>query len=352
MGAGPAGTTTARHIASRGLKVLVLDKREEIGVPVQCGEFLADRDEITRIFPLAKGLDELDCVPPEVIQRRISAISIFSPKGKEYRIPFSGFTVNRDALDKHLASLAEKAGAEIETGTVVKGLSGNGVVTSKGRHEAKVIVGADGPRSVIARSANLEPPTETYPALTCQVDGDFGPILEMHFGSVAPGGYGWIIPKNRCANVGLGAWKRLGDNSLRELFNSFLSQRGFTPRSVAGGLVPISGPAGKTVSGNVVIVGDAAGHVMATNGGGVNAAMICGRIAGECVGNHLLKNEPLHNYEERWREVVGNPLDIAVRIKRLADRFFGSDFLLEHAMRLLGPRRMARALRCKRLFRK
>jgi digeranylgeranylglycerophospholipid reductase len=334
------------------LKVLVLDKREEIGVPVQCGEYLADRKEVNNIFPLAKGLDELDYVTPEIIQRQISAISIFSPKGREYRIPFSGYTVNRDALDNHFASLAEKAGAEIQTGVVVKGLSGNEVLTDKGRFDAKVIVGADGPRSIIARSANLEPPTDTYPALTCQVDGDFSSILEMHFGSVAPGGYAWIIPKNRCANVGLGAWKRLQDNSLRKLFNDFMTHRGFTPRSVAGGLVPISGPAGRTVSGNVVIVGDAAGHVMATNGGGVNAAMICGRIAGECIGDHLLKNEPLQNYEERWREVVGDPLDIGVRIKRLADRFFGSDFLLENAMRLLGPRRMARALRCKRLFRK
>jgi len=99
-----------------------------------------------------------------------------------------------------------------------------------------------------------------------------------------------------------------------------------------------------------MLVGDAAGMVMATNGGGNNVAMIAGRIAGLTAADHLLDGTPLDAYETRWRAAVGGPLEQGVRIKKLADRFFGSDRLLEAAMVLIGRRRMARAIRCQRLL--
>src|SRR5207302_653555 len=91
-----------------------------------------------------------------------------------------------------------------------------------------------------------------------------------------------------------------------------------------------------TVKDNAMLVGDAAGMVMATNGGENIVAMIAGRIAGLTAADHLLQGTPLDAYESRWRAAVGGPLDRGVRIKRLADRFFGSDRLLEAAMMLLG----------------
>jgi digeranylgeranylglycerophospholipid reductase len=351
VGAGPAGSSAARYAASKGLDVLMLDKRKEIGKPVQCGEFVASKEEVLSMFPHAGGLDGIDLIPQNIIQRNITGIKVYTPKGKEYRMPFSGFTVQRDGLDAHLASLAEKEGAEISTDTVVNSVSDRNVLTSKGSHEGKVIIGADGSRSVVARSSGLQAPTRLYPALTCQVDGDFGSELMMYFGSVAPFGYAWIIPKNNCANVGLGASDKLPNNDVRRLFNKFTQERGFEPRQIAGGLVPMSGPVEKTVSGNALLVGDAAGHLMVTNGGGVNAAMICGRIAGECVVDTVLKGVPLMNYEIRWREIVGGPLETSVNTMKLANLFYGSDRRLEFAMWFLGNKGMERAIRCQRVFR-
>ncbi|MFQ6061221.1 MAG: NAD(P)/FAD-dependent oxidoreductase, partial [Thermoplasmata archaeon] len=299
-----------------------------------------------------RGLDEIDNIPSQVIQHRVSSIALFSPKQRRYQFPFTGFSVNREALDQHLAHLAERAGAEIETGVLVRKVVGEEVVTDSGRYRSRVIVGADGPKSIVARYANLNTPHDLYLALTAQVDGDFRDPVKMYFGSLAPGGYAWVIPKGGCANVGLGTWSRYEGIKLRELFDDFVSQKEFAPYSVTGGFIPASGPVRRTVAGKVLTVGDAAGHVMATNGGGVNLAMICGRIAGECIAATLLRNEPLENYEERWREVVGKPLAIALRTKKLADRFLGSDFWLEFSMKLLGSRRMARAIRCKRIFRR
>lgn len=351
VGAGPAGCTAAKHAATRGLEVLVLDKRKEIGVPVQCGEFVADKKEVNLIFPLSEGLDNVDVIPRSMYQCKISDIRIYTPKGREYKVDFDGFTVNRDELDRHLASLAEKEGARIQTGTVVKGISGTKVMTDKGEFTPKAIVGADGPTSIVAESLGLEGPTKLCPAITCQVDGDFEPKLKMYFGKIAPGGYAWIIPKKGYANVGLGISTKSGGQKVKSLFKEFLERNEFTPHSTAGGLVPMSGPVPRTVMGNAIIVGDAAGHVMATNGGGVNAAMICGRIAGECVADTVLKNIPLMNYEVRWREIIGDAMKTAVKTKRLADLFFGSDRRLEFAMKVLGDKRMTRAIRCQRIFR-
>lgn len=351
VGAGPAGSSAARYAASQGLDVLLVDKRKELGRPVQCGEFVASKEEVLNMFPNAEGLDGVDLIPKNVKERTITGIKIYTPKGKEYRMPFTGFTVQRDQMDAHMASLAQREGAEVLQHTVVRSVSGPEVLTQKGCHEARVIIGADGPRSTVARCSNLRTPNRLYPALTCQVDGDFGSDLMMYFGKVAPFGYAWIIPKTTCANVGLGATNALPRNEVRRLFNKFIREKGFEPRQIAGGLVPMSGPVDKTVSTNTLLVGDAAGHVMATNGGGINVAMICGRIAGECAVDYISRGVPLENYEVRWREIVGGPLQNAVNTMKLANLFYGSDRRLEFAMWFLGTKGLERAIRCQRVFR-
>jgi digeranylgeranylglycerophospholipid reductase len=100
----------------------------------------------------------------------------------------------------------------------------------------------------------------------------------------------------------------------------------------------------------VILVGDAAGHVMATNGGGINVSMIAGRIAGDVAADHVQNGTPLEAYEAQWRRAVGVPLARGARIKKVADRFFRSDRLLEAAMLLMGGRRMRRAIQCQPLF--
>jgi digeranylgeranylglycerophospholipid reductase len=185
--------------------------------------------------------------------------------------------------------------------------------------------------------------------MSTTADGDFGDATEMFFGNLAPGGYAWVIPKAHCANVGLGTWERFHGN-LRTLYDRFLEGRGIHGGKVTGGYVPVLGTIDRTVAGNVVLAGDAAGMVMATNGGGINVSMIAGRIAGTTTAEHILDGVPLMDYERRWRAVLGGPLAEGVRIKHLANRFFGSDRLLEASMMLLGRRRMGRAIRCQRLF--
>ncbi|HEX9340018.1 MAG TPA: NAD(P)/FAD-dependent oxidoreductase [Thermoplasmata archaeon] len=348
VGAGPAGGTAARYAARRGLRVLLVDKRKEIGVPVQCGEYVAHNDEVRAIFPTVSDLEDLMEIPYRVREVDTPVIRIWSPAGRRYDIPFRGFTVRRDKMDQGIADQAAAEGAEVATETTVLRVHGEDVETNRGSLRAKVIVGSDGPRSTVARSVGLEWPV-SGPAMSATAEGDFGTATDLYFGNLAPGGYAWIIPKAGCANVGLGTWEHFRGN-LRALFDRFTFDRGLEPGKATGGFVPVQGPPPRTVAGNAMLVGDAAGMVMATNGGGNNVAMIAGRIAGHTAADHLLDGTPIDAYEERWRSAVGGPLAQGVRIKHLADRFFGSDRLLELSMVLLGRRRMARAIRCQPLF--
>src|SRR3989449_7945171 len=183
-------------------------------------------------------------------------------------------------------------------------------------------MGSEGPRSTVARAVGVECPVAA-PAMSATADGEFSDATDMFFGNLAPGGYAWIIPKAGCANVGLGTWERFRGN-LRELFDKFIAARRLEPGKATGGFVAVLGPPPRTVKDNVMLVGDAAGMVMATNGGGDNGAMIAGRYAGLTAAGHLLRRPPLAEYEARWRTAVRRPLAEGVRIKRFADRFFGS----------------------------
>jgi digeranylgeranylglycerophospholipid reductase len=349
VGSGPAGGTAARYAARRGVKVLLLDKRKEIGVPVQCGEYVAADEEVRRIFPTVTDLEDLMEVPHGVKEIDTPVIRIWSPRGRAYDIPFTGYTVRRDKMDQGIADQAVREGAELLKETLVTRVQGTAVHTNRGVFEGKVVIGCDGPRSTVAQSSGLAWPVSA-PAMSATADGDFGDATEMFFGNLAPGGYAWIIPKSHCANVGLGTWERFHGN-LRALYEKFLAGRGIRGGKATGGYVPVLGPVDRTVAGNVLLAGDSAGMVMATNGGGINVSMLAGRIAGLTAADNVLDGVPLEEYELRWRAALQAPLAEGVRIKRLADRFFGSDALLEASMILLGRRRMGNAIRCQRLFR-
>src|SRR2546427_2266552 len=348
VGSGPAGATAARYGARRGLKVLLVDKRKEIGVPVQCGEYVAHNEEVRAIFPTVTELEDLMEVPYRVREIDTPVIRIWSPNGRRYDIPFRGFTVRRDKMDQGIAAQAVHEGAELMTETTVVRVRGDEVETNRGPFQGQVVVGPDGPRSTVAKSVGLEWPVSA-PAMSATADGEFSDATDMFFGNLAPGGYAWIIPKAGCANVGLGTWERFRGN-LRELFDKFIAARRLDPGKATGGFVPVLGPPPRTVKDNVMLVGDAAGMVMATNGGGDKVAMIAGRYAGLTAADQFLDGTPLAQHEARWGAAVGGALGDGVRIKRFADRFFRADRVLDAAMVLLGRHRVARAIRCQRLF--
>lgn len=351
VGSGPAGSSVAEHAALGGARVLVLERKRTVGEPVACGEFLPVLDEIKSTFPDAEDLEPVFDVPASLISREIGLIRIMSPRSRGFDIPFLGYTTDRNHFDKYLASKAEKAGAVIRTSSMVTSVDGNEVRTRNEVFRAKVIVGADGPMSRVARGLGLPRNEDMYPAVTSQAIGPFEPVMEMYFGGLAPGAYAWVLPKKDGANVGVGVAPKFSGGRVGDYFQEFLRMRKLevTGRP-SGKYVPSNGPISRTFTSSGLLVGDAAGHVMAVNGGGIPIAMICGRIAGRTIADHLARGTPLSAYEESWRRQVYKPLRTAVHTKMLASLFFGGTGRLELSMRMLGPRRMGNILRCRPSF--
>lgn len=348
VGAGPAGSTAAEHAALKGASVLILEKRPQVGSPVRCGEFMPAVYEMKRILPNATELDSIFDIPNNLHSLTTDVIRIYSPKMRHWDVPFGGYTTDRDLFDQYLASRAVKAGAELRTGLECTGVKGSAISTPEMDIEAKVVIGADGPLSLVGKNLGYARSTDLCPAVTVQVKGDFEPVPEMYFGAVAPGGYAWVLPKKGFANVGLGVARRFSTMPVGEYFDQFLRLKGIkNTDQPMGKFVPMSGPIKRTVIGDSLLVGDAAGQVMAVNGGGIPIAMICGRIAGQAASDTVLKGLPLTAYEARWRREVYKPLRTAVHTKWLANTCFGSQWRLEMAMSLLGHRRINKLIRCK-----
>ena len=353
VGSGPAGSTVAKYAAEKGVQVTFIERRHEVGVPVRCGEFLPDVDEIRTMFPLADDLEGTFDLPSEMKLVETDRIRLVNPKNKATDIPMNGYTIDRDRYDQYLADEAIRSGATLIKDCLFKNIDGNKAITTQGEIEYKVIIGADGPGSRVARSLGLQRNHRPYPAVTAQAKGDFDPIVVMYFGGIAPGAYSWIIPKKGQANVGVGFSPKFADGTLSEYFDKFAKKNNFDIiTKIEGKHVPSEGPIPKTVSGNGMVVGDAAGHVISVNGGGIPLARIAGRICGNIAADNIVSGRPLQDYEVEWRRVMEKPLKTAAFNKKLADTFAfsGPEWMVTICMGRLGKRRMNNLIRCKRIF--
>lgn len=352
VGSGPAGSVAARYAAMKGASVMFLERRPTVGVPVRCGEFMPSDEEIHNMFPKLTDMDTLFDIPEDLRCLNTVGIDLINPDGKVTVLDFNGYTTDRDRFDQYLAKRAQEEGAVLSTDHAFQKIEDGVARTSKGDIKYKVIIGADGPGSMVARNLGLQKNRNPYPAMTAQVKGDYGNHTQMFFGGIAPGAYGWIIPKDGRANVGVGMSPKFSSGSLRTYFDKFMDRNGLEPvTKVQGKYVPSEGPIPKTVSGNGMVVGDAAGQVISVNGGGIPLAMIAGRICGNVAGDNIMNGSSLQAYETEWRDIMEKPLKLAAFNKKLADTFaFRSDFTTKMCMGILGKRRMGNLIRCKRIF--
>jgi len=366
VGAGPAGSMTAKVAAENGLSVLLIEEHKKIGEPLQCGEFMPSSSQMKLLLPNAPNHDKTFFYPDSIIKTKIEKIRIYGPKESFWEFDFDGYVIDRPLFDEYLAKKALEAGAEIITGKRVVDVSLHSVTLSDTtKLNAKVIVGADGPASIVARKLNYphyqKNPNLFASAVEYQLDNvTVEPnVVEMYFGSkVAPGGYAWIIPKSsNVANVGLGlraTFKKQG-HTLFDYLNFFIRNNSFSSSKVKNGniirkiagSVPVGGPLKRTWSTSSLLVGDAAGFVMATNGGGVPTALVGGIAAGEAIESHINDTLSLEYYETLWKKYMGNELENALKLREMMDIAMKRDTLFEKALRLLGTNAMCEIIMCK-----
>jgi len=143
VGAGPGGSTAARVAATEGLRVLLVEQRPRVGLPVQCAEYVPA--QIVSYVPL----------PERCIAQRIRTLRTHLPDGEVVETPSAGYVLDRALFDKALAVAACRAGASLWTGARALRRTERGVLVRRGGQtievECRVVIGADGPRSTVGR---------------------------------------------------------------------------------------------------------------------------------------------------------------------------------------------------------
>lgn len=326
VGAGPAGSVTAKTAAERGLDVLLIERNQEIGVPVKCAE------------GVSKEIEKFVAPDRRWICAEVKGANIYGPDGTKVVLSAetmdeTGYVLERRIFDKFLASEAARAGAKIRVRTEAydiieeEGYAKGVYVRCMGedtRVFAPVVVGADGVESRVGRWAGIN--TRLQPSnisvcaefLMCDIElnGDYS---EFFLGSeVAPKGYAWVFPKGGdCANVGLGIGGDVSDEKHRALdyLKAFVRNKFPDGKTVAEmyGVVPLSGPSYESVADGLILVGDAARQVNPLTGGGILYAMHAGEIAGDVIAKAVQEKDfskkRLMEYENRWRSEFGERLE-------------------------------------------
>jgi len=306
IGGGPAGSTVARYVAEGEKDVLVIDGRDSIGSPLQCGELVPSNDEMRRLCPDVPDIDDLLQTPDTAISLRTSEMHLVPPSGRPLRYPFEGLMLDRVAHDEWLVDLAKSKGANYLTDARVESVNGEIVTLRDGREfTARIIVGAGGHNDPLRR-IHWDESGLKIPIKFVLMDGDFGDAVELHFGSMAPGGYAWMFPKQGGANIGVGIQNKFAKGRSLNLFaDEFIGRYGEDITFRGAGSLPMSGTIDCFVKENYLLVGDAAGMVLPSNGAGITIAMIGGRIAGKAIVSYFENGASLHEYEVEWNRQMG-----------------------------------------------
>ena len=340
VGGRVGGSTSSLFASKGGLDVLMIEKRQEIGTPVQCAEATS-----------YKTFKTLELKPSKKYLRAdIKGADVHAPNGKHIRVEGNNFgflqgcIFERKIFDKELAIEAARAGTDIMVKTNVKDLiikdgSVCGVVAKQfGKRfdiKADIVIAADGIESAIATRAGLKNANRVENIASCaqyeMVGIDTDPnYMQVHFGrDVAPGGYLWIFPKgDGVANVGLGI--RNSKETAYYYLNKFIEKLDATPVELNIGGVPLSGPIEKTFDSGLMVVGDAAGQVDPVNGEGIEKTVRCARIAGEIAVEAVEIGDPsskyLKKYEDQWRLELGKKFKNSFKYRKLIDKLTDDDY--------------------------
>jgi len=339
VGAGPAGSSTALAAVRAGASVTIVDRKTNVGIPVQCGE---------AIGKLGPSIAEIE-IPPESIRAPIRGFRVYSPGLVSVDFAYNepnGYVLDRRVFDKELFARATEAGADSLLGARVIDLTRtksavDGIVV---RHhgerktlKAKVVVGADGTNSEIGRLTGLRRALKPADLDSCYAyemtncDLEFSDLMEFLLGrQVCPRGYIWIFPKGEGrSNVGIGVGGGFGTKSAREYLDYFLKHHEVAHRQLSKakviecrvGALPVCGPNKKNVVDGALLVGDAAGHVHPITGGGMGYAVVCGSIAGkvaaQCASEGQVTASRLEEYEIQWRKRYGEEFSRSLKLREL-----------------------------------
>jgi geranylgeranyl reductase family protein len=342
IGGGPAGLYAAQLLARQGARVRVLEEHEEVGEPVHCTGILG-----TEAFAMPG-------VPSEAVVSRARAARFHAPGGLclDYAGPDGEVcVVDRGAFDRGLARAAEQAGAVVVTGTHVVGLEVRPEgVTARARARGRPLalsagtcLLACGARYRLQQGLGWGRPPLLLSSAQTEVPGVEQDALDIFFPrEMAPTSFAWMVPLTRGdqprAKVGVMAGRR-ARLALGCLLAELEGQgRLLGPR----GLIVVRpmpfGPLGRTYGDRILAIGDAAGLVKPTTGGGIYYSLLSAGWAADVLAGAFAGGDfsaaALAGYEETWRSRLGAEIATGMWLRRLAARLGPRDIdaLIELAL--------------------
>ena len=325
------GSLSGNYLASllsTKLTIAVIEEHKEIGLPFQCAGIVSQK------------LSQLIALPKKIILNRVNTAKIVAPSGKFVKL--SGdekpYIIDRIALDRFFYERAKEnnnityfLGEKFKSLEYIKNEKQKLVLinTSKRKLVAKMLIGSDGPLSLVAKSFGIK--NELIYAMQIRIKSKFDQNeASMFFNPKWKELFGWIVPEgnSNIYRIGLASAKNIKKNfenfllSLDINFNNKIDQQ--------GGIIPY-GIMNKSAFDNVLLLGDAAGQVKATTGGGIVMLLISGKIAAHCVRicfrkNNFSKKIIRKYYEKPCLAVVGKQLKLHYYIRKIFEKCTNTDF--------------------------
>ena len=334
VGGGPAGLFAAKSAAERGSNVLLFESKDKIGFHEHCAGLLS-----------VDGLESLELtnLPSDVIQNsNIIGARIYSPSGNLVTVSkgsTTAYVVDRVRFNQYLSSLAIEKGVEIKTSTSILNIkrNGNGVElqtgkkTSSVKTQAKIAIFAEGRFPKLNTQVKLPvPPREKVIFASMYVMSNINDIdpkfVELYqTQKFAPNFFAWIIPiDEESAKIGIGSQYSPSGKYLEKfvlkhpIAKEKLKQAKIEKKT--SGAIPLSSYIKRTYTDNVLVVGDAAGQIKPTTGGGVILGGVASRFAGEVAADSITANDQsakyLSRYEKLWKKEMKTNLFVMKHVRQ------------------------------------
>ncbi len=307
VGAGPTGSLAALKLA-KSHDVTLFEEHDVVGKPVQCTGIVTET------------INQTIQLNSDVIMNKIHEARIIAPNGKVVSVHFKHpeNILDRYKFDEWLCQKAEDDGAKVLKGHRFLGFEkGKAKIEEVAKKKTKLvafdhILGADGPHSRVAKSADLFGKRRFFTAMqaTLNCKNDNAILFYPHIGQL-----GWAVPDSEnTMRVGVASYEDCPKH-----FNQILKMHPGKITDRQAGLIPVYDPKMITEKGKVCVAGDAATQVKATTGGGIIASMVAGRAFAEHV-------QTGRSYETLWRKKIGRDLWLHLKMREAMDRFNENDW--------------------------
>ena len=347
VGSGPAGSYVAYRLAEMGHRVVVVEQKKRVGEQVCCTGIISQR--CVNSF----AIDE------SIILRRANSAKLVSPSGRLLRVwrqETQACIIDRALFDVAMVRRARDKGAEYVLSSLVRGIEVNDDSVrveavrqgEKLNFEARAVVVATGFGSSLAQGLGLGKVGDFVMGAQAEVEAIGLDEVEVYFGKeVAPGFFAWLVPTSPPKALAGLMSRRSPELYLKKLIASLQAQGKIAPAEAEPIFRGISlKPLARTCGNRLMVVGDAAGQVKPTTGGGIYYGLLCADIAANNLHRALesddLSAKSLAGYEREWRKKLGWELRIGYWARKLYEHM--SDAQIDRVFDIIKSRGIDKAL--------